>query len=162
MSVACDTFLIMRETIMSIGSAYFQERASIDPESECLLWLGRMSVKKGRADKQAVMRGRNTWLSVARYTWQLIRPELDPTSRLRKMCENPLCVLPSHYVEISKFCPAGHKRTEKNTYVISGMTWTNSKGEIKPTKSVQCRICSVESDRRLRLRKKLNSANLIK
>ena len=158
MSGACDTFSIMRETIMSIGSAYFQERASIDPESDCLLWLGRMSQLKNRADKQAVMRVKDGgWRSVPRYTWQLIRPDLDPTSRLRKMCDTPRCVLPSHYVEISKFCPAGHKRTEKNTYVISGMTWTNAKGEVIPTKSVQCRICSVESDRRLRLRKKQNS-----
>lgn len=146
---------------MSIGSAYFQERASIDPESECLLWLGRMSVKKDRADKQAVMKVKESWYSVARYTWQLIRPQLDPASRLRKMCENPLCVLPDHFVEITKFCPAGHKRTEKNTYVISGMTWTNVKGEVLPTKAVQCRICAVESNRNLRLRKKENSAKVI-
>jgi hypothetical protein len=148
---------------MSIGNAYFQERASIDPESECLLWLGRMAQPKGRADTQAMMKAKSpktnepTWLSVARYTWQLIRPQLDPTSRLRKMCDTPRCVLPSHYVEISKFCPAGHKRTEKNTYLIPNMTWTNSKGETKPTKAVSCRICSVESDRRIRLRKKQNS-----
>jgi hypothetical protein len=142
---------------MSIGNTYFQERASIDPESECLLWLGRMSVKKDRADKPAVMKVKGSWLSVARYTWQLIRPDLDPTSRLRKMCDTPRCVLPSHYVEISKFCPAGHKRTEKNTYVIPNLTWTNSKGEILPTKAVSCRICSVESYRRIRLRKKQNS-----
>lgn len=168
MSVACDTFSIMRETIMSIGNAYFQERASIDPESDCLLWLGRMAQPKGRTDTQAMMKAKSpktnepTWLSVARYTWQLIRPQLDPTSRLRKMCDTPRCVLPSHYVEISKFCPAGHKRTEKNTYVISRMTWTNVKGEVIPTKTIQCRICSVESCRRIRLRKKQNSANLVK
>jgi hypothetical protein len=142
---------------MSIGSAYFQERASIDPESDCLLWLGRMAQPKHRADKQAVMRVKKGWLSVPRYTWQLIRPQLDPTSRLRKMCDTPRCVLPSHYVEISKFCPAGHKRTEKNTYVISGMTWTNAKGEVLPTKAVHCKICSVESTRRIRLREKQNS-----
>jgi hypothetical protein len=168
MSVACDTFSIMRETIMSIGNTYFQERASIDPESDCLLWLGRMSAKKGRADTQAVMKLRSpkskepSWLSVARYTWELTRPQLDPTSRLRKMCDTPRCVLPSHYVEISKFCPAGHKRTEKNTYVISRMTWTNAKGETKPTNTIQCRICSAESTRRIRLREKQNSANLVK
>jgi len=151
---------------MSIGNAYFQERASIDPESDCLLWLGRMAQPKGRADTQAMMKAKSpktnepTWLSVARYTWQLIRPELDPTSRLRKMCDTPRCVLPSHYVEISKFCRAGHKRTEKNTYLIPNATWTNTKGEILPIKVVHCRICSVESNRRIRLRKKLNSANL--
>jgi hypothetical protein len=148
---------------MSIGNTYFQERASIDPESDCLLWLGRMSAKKGRADTQAVMKLRSpkskepSWLSVARYTWELTRPQLDPTSRLRKMCDTPRCVLPSHYVEISKFCPAGHRRTEKTIYFSPNRTWTNSKGEVMPTKAVHCRICSVESDRRIRLRKKLNS-----
>ena len=147
----------MRETIMSIGNAYFQERASIDPESDCLLWLGRMAQPTGRTDTRAVMRAKKGWLSVARYTWQLIRPDLDPTSRLRKMCDTPRCVLPSHYVEISKFCPAGHKRTEKNTYVIPNLTWTNVKGETKPTKAVHCKICSVESTRKTRLRKKQNS-----
>jgi hypothetical protein len=127
-----------------------------------------MAQPKGRTDTQAMMKAKSpktnepTWLSVARYTWQLIRPQLDPTSRLRKMCDTPRCVLPSHYVEISKFCPAGHKRTEKNTYVISRMTWTNVKGEVIPTKTIQCRICSVESCRRIRLRKKQNSANLVK
>jgi hypothetical protein len=150
---------------MSIGNAYFQERASIDPESDCLLWLGRMAQPTGRTDTRAVMRAKSsksidTWLSVARYTWQLIRPQLDPTSRLRKMCDTPRCVLPSHYVEISKFCPAGHRRTEKTIYLELNRTWTNSKGEIKPTKAVQCKICSVENNRQRRLREKLNSANL--
>ena len=153
---------------MSIGSTYFQERASIDPESDCLLWLGRMSAKKGRADTQAVMKLRSpkskepSWLSVARYTWELTRPQLDPTSRLRKMCDTPRCVLPSHYVEISKFCPAGHRRTKETIYLEPNRTWTNAKGETKPTKAIQCKICSVESTRRIRLRKKQNSANLVK
>ncbi len=163
MSGECDTFSIMRETIMSIGNAYFQERASIDPESDCLLWLGRMSQLKNRADKQAVMRVKDGgWRSVPRYTWQLIRPDLDPTSRLRKMCDTPRCVLPSHYVEISKFCPAGHRRTKETIYLEPNRTWTNAKGETKPTKAIQCKICSVESTRRIRLRKKQNSANLVK
>jgi hypothetical protein len=157
----------MRETIMSIGSTYFQERASIDPESDCLLWLGRMAHKKGRADTQAIMKVKSpktkefNWFSVARYTWQLIRPELDPTSRLRKMCDTPRCVLPSHYVEISKFCPAGHRRTEKTIYVIPNLTWTNVKGETKPTKAVHCKICSVENNRKIRLREKENRAKMI-
>lgn len=149
---------------MSIGSAYFQERASIDPESECLLWLGRMSAKEGRSDSQAVMKVKSknnwTWLSVARYTWELVRTPLEPTTRLRKVCENPLCVLPDHFVEMTKFCPAGHRRTEKTIYVATAR-WTNAKGEPKTSPALHCRICSVESDRKIRLRKKLNSANLV-
>jgi len=157
----------MRETIMSIGNAYFQERASIDPESDCLLWLGRMAHKKGRVDTQAIMKAKSpktkesNWFSVARYTWQLIRPELDPASRLRKMCDTPRCVLPSHYVEITKVCPNGHTRTKSNTYFAPNPIWTTISGEVKRfTASPQCLVCKNISQTKIRLREKLNRANL--
>lgn len=144
----------MKEHIISLLDSYTSSRIINEPDSECITWTGRLSVKRGRDDFFPIMRTKKTWLSVPRYTWTLVRGNLSKYDKLRNTCGNKCCINPYHYDNKTLFCPKGHPRNEKNVYP-SRQIWINASGEEIQSLAVHCRSCKVEENRLSRKRKKL-------
>lgn len=119
------------------------ERTILDTGNDCLNWTGRLSFKKGRSDYLPIMKTvytKGVWLSVTRYTWGLMFPELSKSDRLRNKCGNLRCINPYHYDCISKVCPSGHERTPENLLLIESL-WVDVKGEPQISLVKHCRPC---------------------
>lgn len=100
---------------MDLGNAYFQKRARIDPESDCLIWLGTMA-HCGKEVARPVMKIKKRTSYVARYTWQLFYGvALEPKDKIRNECGNNKCVNPTHYSSVNQYCPNGHLRKDTDT-----------------------------------------------
>jgi hypothetical protein len=133
----------MKETVYSRLNSYVMERTILDTGNDCLNWTGRLNIKKGRSDYSPIMKNVYTnwaWLSVPRYTWDLVRPKLSRSDRLRNKCGNLACINPYHYENISEVCPNGHKRTPENLYLAEQL-WVDVSGEPQVGLAKHCRVC---------------------
>jgi hypothetical protein len=147
----------MKETIYARLNSYVMERTIMEPDSECLTWVGRLRLKEGSSKHTPVMKTtqtKRTWLSVPRYTWGLFRPELSKHDRLRNACGNRACINPYHYENISEVCPEGHKRTPE-TFYLKKRRRLDPDGQTLVYLEQNCRPCNrLESLERHRAKRK--------
>jgi hypothetical protein len=94
----------------------YAEYPADDSDSTCIVWHGRMS-GKGRKVQQPLMRGKDTWLNVRRYAWNLLYSQLDNKVRLRNTCGLDRCVNPDHYTRTDSFCKFGHALVGDNVHI---------------------------------------------
>jgi hypothetical protein len=129
----------MKETVYAKLNSYAMERTIMEPDSECLTWVGVMSNKNAPVMKTAQTKRR--WVAVCRYTWVMFRSELTKYDKLRNVCGNRACINPYHYENISEVCPNGHKRTPE-TFFLKGKLRLDSTGELVISVLQNCRLCS--------------------
>ncbi len=133
----------MKESVIRLLDAYCSARIISEPDSECITWTGRLSVKKGRSDYSPVMKTtatKGSWWSVPRYTWSLVKGDLNKYDKLRNACGNLACINPYHYERKSEICPNGHPRSETVDYP-SRQLWTTAIGEERESLAIHCRVC---------------------
>lgn len=111
----------------------------MEPDSECLFWVGPFNNKNTPVMKTAQTNRR--WVAVSRYTWQLVRSKLTKYDKLRNVCGNRACVNPYHYESMSEICSKGHKRTPE-TFFIKGKPRIDFTGESVISVLQNCRLCS--------------------
>lgn len=132
----------MKETIYARLNSYAMERTVIEPDSECLTWIGSLKLKGSKLTPiMKTTQTKRVWVSVPRYTWGLFRPELSKHDKLRNACGNRACINPYHYENISEICPHGHKRTPE-TFYVKKSTRLGSNGESVVYLEQRCRSCS--------------------
>jgi len=132
----------MKETIYARLNSYAMERTVIEPDSECLTWIGSLKLKGSKLTPiMKTTQTKRIWVSVPRYTWGLFRPELSKHDKLRNACGNRACINPYHYENISEICPHGHKRTPENFYVKQTKR-PGPNGESVAYIEQRCRTCS--------------------
>jgi hypothetical protein len=133
---------------MAKANAYFQQRASIDPESDCLVWLGMMRDTHDSGKLKPEMRlGNRGNVSASRYAWELVFGKLDRNDKIRNECGNRECVNPAHYVNKNLVCPKGHARTPDNILVAT-QRWKLADGQIASGTRFSCRTCRNDSQRK--------------
>lgn len=126
----------MLELMADYRFAKYAEFPTDETETTCIIWHGTMS-GKGRKVQQPIMRGKDTWINVRRYAWNLLYSQLDSKVRLRNTCGLDRCVNPDHYTRTDSFCKYGHALVGDNLHIQYAVDPTT-----KSTYSYErCRAC---------------------
>jgi hypothetical protein len=147
----------MKETVYARLNSYAMERTIMEPDNECLTWIGTLRAKKGSSNYVPTMNNvlpKSKSRSAVRYTWELFRSKLSRHDLLRNVCGNRACINPYHYNNVSEACPRGHKRTPDNVLMVK-LSGVDSEGNPKAWVAKGCRVCKrLERNRRYHAGKK--------